>query len=136
MVPISILNRASSLVTFRTQVLLFLGLFDILTHTPSSLSFLSLLPLTPAAQTSRLFSLFSSSALGWISQEPLTTNNHYFAVTTDTFKNNPKLTEFFTVLSTNMDRDGVEFVSTVESEILYVASYVYSKFLCTTFNAI
>ena len=117
-----------------------MGLFDILTLTPSSLStslsFLSLLPLTPAAQTSRLFSLFSSSALGWISQEPLTTNNHYFAVTTDTFKNNPKLTEFFTVLSTNMDRDGVEFVSTVESEILYVASYVYSKFLCTTFNAI
>jgi gamma-glutamyl hydrolase len=74
------------------------------------------LNLTSAAQTSRLFSLFSSSALGWISQEPLTTNNHYFAVTTDTFKNNPKLTEFFTVLSTNLDKNGVEFVSTMESK--------------------
>jgi gamma-glutamyl hydrolase len=74
------------------------------------------LNLTSAAQTSRLFSLFSSSALNWISTEPLTTNNHHLAVTTETFKNNSKLTEFFTVLSTNMDRDGAEFASTVESK--------------------
>ena len=43
-------------------------------------------------------------------------NNHHFAVTTKTFANNPNLTEIFTVLSTNVDRKGVEFVSSMESK--------------------
>ena len=49
-------------------------------------------------------------------------NSHSYGVTMETFKNNPKLTEFFTVLSTNLDVNGVEFVSTVESEFTRVVS--------------
>ena len=45
-------------------------------------------------------------------------NNHHSAVTTETFKNSPNLTEFYTVLSTNMDRKGVEFVSSMESQCI------------------
>ena len=72
----------------------------------------------PAAKTSRLFSMFPSSALDWISHEPLTANFHSYGVTIETFSNNPNLTEFFTILSTNLDREGVEFVSTIENEFL------------------
>jgi hypothetical protein len=33
------------------------------------------------------------------------------------FNSNPKLNGFFNVLSTNVDRNGVEFVSTVEGSV-------------------
>jgi gamma-glutamyl hydrolase len=74
------------------------------------------LNLTSAAQTSHIFSLYPASALDWISTEPLTMNYHSYGVTTETFKSNSKLTEFFRVLSTNVDRNGVEFVSSIESK--------------------
>ena len=38
-----------------------------------------------------------------------------FYFTAQTFKNTPKLNSFFKMLSTNKDRNGLEFVSTVEA---------------------
>ena len=63
---------------------------------------------------SHLFSQFTQDAFKWISTEPLTFNSHHWGVTTQTFNANPKLNQFFTVLSTNKDRKGVEFVSSME----------------------
>ena len=61
-----------------------------------------------------LFSQFSSDAISWVSKEPLTFNSHRWSVTMETFNSIPKLNQFFNVLSTNKDRKGVEFVSSME----------------------
>lgn len=74
------------------------------------------LTLTQDAQKSRLFSLFTPEAMQWIGSENITMNNHQWSVTTETFSSTPRLNEFFTVLSTNKDRKGVEFVSTMEAK--------------------
>ena len=47
---------------------------------------------------------------------PPAMNNHQAGVTPATFKENSKLNSFFDVLSTNVDRKGRAFVSTVESK--------------------
>ena len=48
--------------------------------------------------------------------EPLTYNVHYNCVSVETYNNNEALRDFFRVLSTNVDRNGKRFLSTVEGE--------------------
>lgn len=48
-------------------------------------------------------------------KEPVTMNNHVAGIRTSTWFNNAKLTKLFRVLSTNKDRKGQEFISTIEA---------------------
>jgi len=74
------------------------------------------LELTDAANTSRLLSSLSPDLLAML-QGPNTSafNNHMAGITPEDFETYPDLTATFTVLSTSADREGREFVSTMES---------------------
>lgn len=50
-----------------------------------------------------------------MAKRPFTMNNHGCGIKPDHFDETPELTSFFKVLSTNEDRQGVSFVSTIES---------------------
>eukprot|EP01059_Diplonema_ambulator_P007838 TRINITY_DN17351_c0_g1_i1.p1 TRINITY_DN17351_c0_g1~~TRINITY_DN17351_c0_g1_i1.p1 ORF type:complete len:314 (+),score=55.03 TRINITY_DN17351_c0_g1_i1:73-1014(+) len=51
---------------------------------------------------------------------PPTMNNHQQGISPDVFNKTPQLTSFFTMLSTNVDRKGVPFVSQVEAKTVSV----------------
>ena len=53
-----------------------------------------------------------------LSRENLTENSHSSGVKPSAFVSNKKLSEMFTVLSTNVDKRGLSFVSTMESDVL------------------
>jgi len=79
------------------------------------------LNLTSSAADSRLMNAgngkeWSVGVSSMLSNHPVTMNNHMHGVLTSSFSENDKLNELFNVLSTNADRKGVEFVSTVESK--------------------
>uniref|UniRef100_A0A8C1UB83 Glutamine amidotransferase domain-containing protein n=1 Tax=Cyprinus carpio TaxID=7962 RepID=A0A8C1UB83_CYPCA len=61
---------------------------------------------------SRMFTNFPSDVRKVLSQEPLTANFHHYGVTKEAFMGNEKLSGFFSVLSTNIAQNGLEFVST------------------------
>eukprot|EP01027_Heterolobosea_sp_BB2_P024030 GEZU01036161.1.p2 GENE.GEZU01036161.1~~GEZU01036161.1.p2 ORF type:complete len:323 (+),score=115.49 GEZU01036161.1:34-1002(+) len=75
------------------------------------------LPLTwaPGYQNSRLFKNAPASVINTLTNEAATLNNHVCGVTPAAFNANKNLVSFFQVLSTNVDRNGVEFVSTIEA---------------------
>ncbi|TRY74220.1 hypothetical protein DNTS_033174 [Danionella cerebrum] len=66
------------------------------------------------AQSSRIFQRFPSELLKALSEEPLTANFHHYGITEQAFMVNEKLRGFFTVISTNVAQNGLEFVSTME----------------------
>ncbi|XP_066570474.1 gamma-glutamyl hydrolase isoform X2 [Amia ocellicauda] len=72
------------------------------------------LNLTAAARSSRMFNSFPPDLQKALSREPLTGNFHHYGIAAETFKGNEKLERFFSVLSTNVAENGVEFVSTME----------------------
>ena len=75
------------------------------------------LDMTTAAPTSRLFSPLDASLYAML-QDPEATsafNNHHAGITPERFAATPSLSEAFTVLSTSVDPNGVEFVSTMEA---------------------
>uniref|UniRef100_H3BHD7 folate gamma-glutamyl hydrolase n=2 Tax=Latimeria chalumnae TaxID=7897 RepID=H3BHD7_LATCH len=72
------------------------------------------LNLTSSAQSSRMFHDFPPELMKALSKEPLTGNFHHYSIATQTFQRNIKLRHFYSVLSTNTDMYGVEFVSTME----------------------
>ena len=47
---------------------------------------------------------------------PSTANFHDWSVTVESFNNNKNMTEFYNVLSTSLDRNGIEFVATMEGK--------------------
>jgi len=53
--------------------------------------------------------------LNILATQPVTLNNHVQCVTPTDFNANPYLRSFYSVLSTNVDRSGVEFISTWEA---------------------
>lgn len=67
-----------------------------------------------SANSNHLFSGLSSEEMKRF-EEPLTFNNHHFAITVNTFLSNLKLHNFFNILSTSKDRNGIEFVSSMEA---------------------
>lgn len=78
------------------------------------------LNLTVAGETSRLLNSgqgkeWSIDVKSMVENYPVTLNNHMHGVYTSSFEANSKLVEFFDVVSTNVDRSGVSFISTVES---------------------
>lgn len=73
------------------------------------------LEFTENAKTSKLFGGAQPEIMNILSKQNVTMNNHHYGIYTDHFAATPALSEFFNVLSTNKDRKGDEFVSTIEA---------------------
>ena len=73
------------------------------------------LDMTDNAATSRLFTSIPESLFTIAATENVTMNNHHYGIWTDHFKETESLYSFFNLLSTNKDRAGNEFVSTIEA---------------------
>lgn len=76
------------------------------------------LTLTAAANTSRLFSAAPPGLLDALATLPITMNSHHDGVTPADFAASSDLSSTFTILSTNVDRSGRAFVSTMEAKQL------------------
>ncbi|KAG8441187.1 hypothetical protein GDO86_006799 [Hymenochirus boettgeri] len=87
---------------------------NLLSSTPSYNVSLPL-NLTSHASSSKMFCNAPPGLLQVLSQEQVTANFHRFGITTQTFQANEKLNDFYHILSTNRDDNGVEFVSTMEA---------------------
>ncbi|XP_041089293.1 gamma-glutamyl hydrolase isoform X1 [Polyodon spathula] len=74
------------------------------------------LNLTADAESSRMFRNFPPELMKSLAQEPLTGNFHHYGIATQTFEGNERLESFFSILSTNKAKEGVEFVSTIEGK--------------------
>lgn len=75
------------------------------------------LEFTAAAPTSRLYAqtTWGGSLYTILETENVTLNNHHYGIYPSHFMNTPALSSFFSVLSTNKDRKGTEFVSSIEA---------------------
>ena len=80
------------------------------------------LDLTPAAKTSRFLaaSAVPPAVRASLTTRNVTTNLHHDGVAPATFVTNHNLASFFDVLSTNVDRKGRAFVSTIEGKTVPV----------------
>jgi len=74
------------------------------------------LELTQAAENSKIFKAMPSNLKEIVTKKKVTYNNHQCGITPTHFNNNAKLTEFYNVLSTNKDKKGNPFVSTIEAK--------------------
>ena len=68
-----------------------------------------------AVSTSKLFSAAPTDVMNSLATQNVTMNNHHYGIYTRHFQATPALTNMFSLLSTNKDRKGVEFVSTIEA---------------------
>ncbi|XP_051878631.1 gamma-glutamyl hydrolase-like [Pristis pectinata] len=64
---------------------------------------------------SRMFKNFPKDLLQSLQTKPLTGNYHNWSISRKNFTNNEKLKNFYRILSTNMDSQQIEFVSTMEA---------------------
>ncbi|XP_078254695.1 gamma-glutamyl hydrolase-like [Rhinoraja longicauda] len=87
---------------------------DLLTITNTSNLTLPL-HFTDDAFHSRMFKHFPKDLLQSLQIKPLTGNYHNWSISQKNFTNNKKLSKFYRILSTNMDSQQVEFVSTMEA---------------------
>jgi gamma-glutamyl hydrolase len=74
------------------------------------------LEFTSLAKTSKLFSHASNEIFEILSQENVTMNNHHYGIFPEHFAATEALSSFYDILSLNKDRQGVEFVSTMEAK--------------------
>jgi gamma-glutamyl hydrolase len=73
------------------------------------------LDMTATAKSSRMFAdAVNNGIYSILENDDVTMNNHHYGIYPSTFAATDKLKSFFNVLSTNVDREGVEFISTVE----------------------
>ena len=88
---------------------------DILSHTDS---YNLVLPLNFSQDyhNSRMFRDIPNGLAKFLSSAPTTANFHHWSATVKAFKEDKIINEFFTILSTNSDRNGIEFVSTIEAK--------------------
>ncbi len=73
------------------------------------------LDFTAEAAGSKLFSGASKDVMDILAKQNVTMNNHHYGIWTDHFRSTQSLNSFFNVLSTNNDRAGANFVSTIEA---------------------
>lgn len=71
-----------------------------------------------ALRSSRLFRNLPSELAQALTTKPITFNEHHYGITPDAFRSNSKLHKGFHILSTNTDRVGKPFVSTIEGQEL------------------
>lgn len=76
------------------------------------------LSFTANARSSRLLAGASSDLFNALGSEPITMNSHHDGVTPSAFDGSPKLQATYNVLSTNKDRTGRQFISTMEGKTL------------------
>lgn len=69
---------------------------------------------TPESKTSRLFGSAPSDVLSTLSTQNCTMNWHHQGVDPALYKTNQNLTNFFRILSTNVDRENKPFISSIE----------------------
>jgi len=74
------------------------------------------LTLTSAADQSTLFKAMPANLKEIATKKKVTYNNHVHGITPKHFNNIPKLVDFYHVLSTNEDKKGSPFVSTIEAK--------------------
>lgn len=73
------------------------------------------LEFTSSAAKSRLFTYATAEEMEILAKEDVTMNNHHYGIWTDHFKTTSSLSSFFNPLSVNKDRNGDEFISTIEA---------------------
>lgn len=73
------------------------------------------LDFTASAPASKMFSLAPSSIYNILESQNVTMNNHHYGIWTEHFLATESLSSFFDVLSTNVDRNGDSFISTIEA---------------------
>lgn len=73
------------------------------------------LDFTPSAASSKLLSRAPRGIYDILATQNVTMNNHHYGIFTQHFQETEALTSFFDVLSTNKDRQGVEYISTMEA---------------------
>lgn len=74
------------------------------------------LNLTSDASSSELFGEAPTNILEILQRDAVTMNNHHYGGAVSTFNKNKELNGFFNLLSSNLDRKGVEFASTIEAK--------------------
>jgi len=78
------------------------------------------LSFTDAAQNSRMFDSdafpYAPYVMGLLSNYPITMNNHELGVSPSSFAAHASLSGVFDVLATNVDREGLPFVSLIEAK--------------------
>lgn len=89
---------------------------DSLTKNLDSMNITLPLNFTESARTSRLFSQASLELFSWLGEKAITMNNHELGITPERFDQYSSLAKFFNVLSTNVDRKGIEFISAIEAK--------------------
>ena len=67
-----------------------------------------------------MFSSLTPELLTQLSSQNITFNSHHWGVATETFQSSDYLRPFFNILSTNKDRNGIDFVSSMECECVCV----------------
>lgn len=65
--------------------------------------------------SSKIFSTAPRDVLNILAKENVTMNNHHYGIYPTHFQQVSQLKSLFSILSTNKDRQGVEFVSTIEA---------------------
>ena len=88
---------------------------DILENTNSENITLTL-NFTGDYKKSQIFQNLSPELEKFLSTVPSTANFHDWSVTVDSFMKNKKMSDFFNILTTSVDRNGTEFVSTMEGK--------------------
>eukprot|EP00698_Gefionella_okellyi_P006616 TRINITY_DN15940_c0_g1_i1.p1 TRINITY_DN15940_c0_g1~~TRINITY_DN15940_c0_g1_i1.p1 ORF type:complete len:312 (-),score=64.62 TRINITY_DN15940_c0_g1_i1:51-986(-) len=78
------------------------------------------LDFTDAAKTSRLYGSAPRHVIDILDNQAVTMNNHAWGVSLSNYQANNNLTNFFNILSTNVDRAGKTFVSSVEGKTVPV----------------
>uniref|UniRef100_UPI00358EFD09 gamma-glutamyl hydrolase-like n=1 Tax=Myxine glutinosa TaxID=7769 RepID=UPI00358EFD09 len=75
------------------------------------------LPLTctPGIKNGRTFEKCHSDEMETWAETPVTGHHHMYSIPLDAFQSNEKLSNFYRILSTNRDHDGLDFVSTIEA---------------------
>lgn len=73
------------------------------------------LDFTSEAHVSRLFGAASKEIVSTVTEKPVTANYHQWGLEPSAFYGSDKLSQGYVVTSTNEDRQGVKFVSTMES---------------------
>ena len=76
------------------------------------------LDFTSTASKSRMFSAAPGNIMKILATQPVTMNNHHSAISIAAFEGTAALNTNLTMLSTNKDRNGKAFVSTVEGTTL------------------
>lgn len=73
------------------------------------------LDFTRSFKDSKIFSRAPADLVNILAKQNVTMNNHHYGIYPDHFTSTPKLVDFYNMLSTNKDRQGVEFVSMIEA---------------------